>query len=137
MEDAVIASNDVQPGTHFFGVYDGHGGAEVANFVKDNLINHLKQLESFKSKKYEQSFKDIYLKLDQMLLGEGAEEMLLDGADEAKLKNIEAKKRHAELIGPYKGIAWETGCTACSAIITPNKIVVGNLGDSRAVLAKQ
>ncbi len=28
------------------------------------------------------------------------------------------------------------GCTACSAIITPTNIIVGNAGDSRAVLGK-
>jgi serine/threonine protein phosphatase PrpC len=30
-----------------------------------------------------------------------------------------------------------TGCTACSAIITPTDIIVGNSGDSRAVLARK
>ena len=34
-------------------------------------------------------------------------------------------------------IAQGTGCTACSAIITPNEIIVANAGDSRAVLAKK
>jgi len=32
-------------------------------------------------------------------------------------------------------IAFNAGCTACSAIITPNEIIVGNAGDSRCVLA--
>jgi serine/threonine protein phosphatase PrpC len=34
-------------------------------------------------------------------------------------------------------IAMATGCTACSAIITPTEIIVGNAGDSRAVVAKK
>jgi len=34
-------------------------------------------------------------------------------------------------------IAFSAGCTACSAIITPDEIIVGNAGDSRAVLARQ
>ncbi len=34
-------------------------------------------------------------------------------------------------------IAYAAGCTACSAIITPTEIIVGNSGDSRAVLAKK
>lgn len=33
-------------------------------------------------------------------------------------------------------IAFAAGCTACSAIITPTEVIVGNAGDSRAVLAK-
>lgn len=34
-------------------------------------------------------------------------------------------------------IAFAAGCTACSAIITPTEIYVGNSGDSRAVLARK
>jgi serine/threonine protein phosphatase PrpC len=34
-------------------------------------------------------------------------------------------------------IAYGAGCTACSAIITPTEIIVGNAGDSRAVLARK
>ena len=30
-----------------------------------------------------------------------------------------------------------TGCTACSALVTPTKIYVANAGDSRAVLARK
>jgi len=34
-------------------------------------------------------------------------------------------------------VAYAAGCTACSAIITPTEIIVGNSGDSRAVLARK
>lgn len=34
-------------------------------------------------------------------------------------------------------IAYAAGCTACSALITPTDIYIGNAGDSRAVLAKK
>lgn len=33
-------------------------------------------------------------------------------------------------------IAHAAGCTACSAIITDTEVIVGNAGDSRAVIAK-
>lgn len=39
--------------------------------------------------------------------------------------------------GSTEEIAYAAGCTACSAIITPTEIIVGNSGDSRAVLAKK
>ena len=68
MEDAIITANNVKPGVHFFGVFDGHGGNQVADFVKENLIRELKELDSFKQKKYEQAFKDIYMKIDQMIV---------------------------------------------------------------------
>lgn len=39
--------------------------------------------------------------------------------------------------GSQEEIAFGAGCTACSAIITPTEIIVGNAGDSRAVLARK
>lgn len=39
--------------------------------------------------------------------------------------------------GNTEDIAFAAGCTACSAIITPTDIFVGNSGDSRAVLARK
>lgn len=39
--------------------------------------------------------------------------------------------------GNTEDIAFAAGCTACSAIITPTEIIVGNSGDSRAVLGKK
>jgi len=42
MEDSHICHLDVEKGVHFFGVFDGHGGNEVAEFVRDNLVKELK-----------------------------------------------------------------------------------------------
>jgi serine/threonine protein phosphatase PrpC len=66
MEDSHIAALDVGNGVGFFGVYDGHGGNtnllyfnrqlignEVAEFVRDHLVDELKKLESFKSGDFE------------------------------------------------------------------------------------
>lgn len=80
MEDSHICHLDVEDGVHFFGVYDGHGGMtvwiirsdcligfEVADFVKEHLVQELKNLASFKAKNYEQALKDIYDKMDELL----------------------------------------------------------------------
>ena len=42
-------------------------GNEVADFVKEHLVDELKKLHSFKSGDYEQSLKDIYLKMDEII----------------------------------------------------------------------
>jgi len=34
-------------------------------------------------------------------------------------------------------ISLGTGCTACVVLITPNKIITANAGDSRAVLSRK
>lgn len=47
MEDAHIASIDLGQDTSVFGVFDGHGGGEVALFVKENFVEALKKNEHF------------------------------------------------------------------------------------------
>lgn len=42
MEDAHIAQVDIDNDTHIFGVFDGHGGKEVAIFVSKHFIPELK-----------------------------------------------------------------------------------------------
>ncbi len=42
-------------------------GNEVADFVKEHLVDELKSLTSFKNGDYEQALKDIYLRIDEML----------------------------------------------------------------------
>lgn len=42
MEDTHITELDIGNKISFFGVYDGHGGNEVADFVKEHLVQELK-----------------------------------------------------------------------------------------------
>lgn len=51
-----------------FGVFDGHGGQEVAKFVEKHLIVELKANEAFKKGDYRKALTEVFLKLDQMLL---------------------------------------------------------------------
>lgn len=48
MEDSHIASTDLPDNVHLFGVFDGHGGAEVALFVKNNFEKTLVASPFFK-----------------------------------------------------------------------------------------
>jgi len=38
MEDSHISELDIDKDTHIFGVFDGHGGREVAQFVSKYFI---------------------------------------------------------------------------------------------------
>jgi serine/threonine protein phosphatase PrpC len=38
MEDAHISITDLENNVHLFGVFDGHGGSEVATYVKKNFV---------------------------------------------------------------------------------------------------
>jgi len=99
--------------------------------VKEHLIDELKKLASFKSKDYEQALKDIYIKMD---------EMLRTAYGKTKLQSYKKQNDSQPSLfgrGNTDDIAFAAGCTACSAIITPTEIYVGNSGDSRAVLARK
>jgi serine/threonine protein phosphatase PrpC len=43
MEDAILVLENIKPGVHFFGVFDGHGGDAVALYVKKHLPTLIKQ----------------------------------------------------------------------------------------------
>ncbi|CAJ2675158.1 unnamed protein product [Trifolium pratense] len=108
--------------THFFGVYDGHGGSQVANycrerihlalaeeieFVKEGLING--SIKDGCQDQWKKAFTNCFLKVDAEIGGTA---------------NNEA-------------IAPETvGSTAVVALICSSHIIVANCGDSRAVLCR-
>ena len=54
MEDAHIAELNLEGGdTHVFGVFDGHGGREVARFVSKYFVGELLSCAAYKAGKYE------------------------------------------------------------------------------------
>lgn len=53
MEDSHITALDVIEGeVSIFGVFDGHGGCEVAHFVENHFVDEMKKNESFKKGNY-------------------------------------------------------------------------------------
>ena len=55
MEDSHIAETDIGDGNSLFGVFDGHGGPEVAKFVKAHFTKSLVGHPSYKRKEYKQA----------------------------------------------------------------------------------
>lgn len=51
-----------------FGVFDGHGGAEVALYAAEQLPKIIKNNESFKNGDYENALKTSYMDFDSILL---------------------------------------------------------------------
>lgn len=52
----------------FFGVYDGHGGSQVALYAGDNVHKILTKQEAFKEGEFEQALKDGFLATDRAIL---------------------------------------------------------------------
>ncbi|RDY09544.1 Protein phosphatase 2C 16, partial [Mucuna pruriens] len=107
---------------HFFGVYDGHGGSQVANYCRERMhlalaeeIEFVKEGLLVKSAKddcrdlWKKAFASCFLKVDAEVGGEV----------------------NCEPVAPET-----VGSTAVVAIICSSHIIVSNCGDSRAVLCR-
>ncbi|CCD12189.1 unnamed protein product [Trypanosoma congolense IL3000] len=51
----------------FFGVFDGHSGANVAKFCGDRMFEFVSETEAFKNKNYKQALYDGFIAIDQHL----------------------------------------------------------------------
>jgi len=122
MEDAHIAKFNIAPDTHIFGVFDGHGGKEVARFVERHFINDLLASDTFKKGSYGQALYDTFLRMDDLLqTNEGRKEL-------SQIKNGDDDDK-----GDYQTESF-AGCTANVALIVKNELYVANAGDSRCIL---
>ncbi|KAA8546230.1 hypothetical protein F0562_003031 [Nyssa sinensis] len=107
---------------HFFGVYDGHGGSQVANYCRDRVHSALaEELEIVMSSLSDGSIKD------------NCQELWKKAFTNCFLK-VDAEVGGKASLEP---IAPETvGSTAVVAVIFSSHIIVANCGDSRAVLCR-
>lgn len=124
---------------HFFGVYDGHGGSQAANFCKDRLHHAL--VEEFEvamnvdnlssngngennwQMKWERAFADSFRKVD-VEVGGGVFRRDDNG-------EVVVAEDCADRIAPET-----VGSTAVVAVVGGCQIIVSNCGDSRAVLSR-
>ncbi|GER45036.1 protein phosphatase 2c [Striga asiatica] len=105
--------------SHFFGVYDGHGGSQVADYCRDRLHGALAEelknhenetangMKNTRQAQWEEVFKSCFLKVDEEIVGDGINDP----------------------IAPQT-----VGSTAVVAVVCSSHIIVANCGDSRAVL---
>lgn len=122
MEDAHISKFNIDKDVHLFGVFDGHGGKEVARFVERHFVEELLANKSFKEQKYAQALTETFLRMDDLLqTTEGKKELqaIKAGDDDSK--------------GDYSGESF-AGCTSCVCLIAKGQIYCANAGDSRCVL---
>ena len=152
-EDAHIAavSQGEKKNIDVFGVFDGHGGKEISQFVSNHFTEELiknKNLETDLS----QALKETFIKMDEiMTTPESIEEIkkyarLSKEADDLQSKNEPPNSQMAlisQLIPPKNpeanDINMRTGCTACVFSIDEKskKLYFANAGDSRVVMCKK
>ncbi|EAR84990.1 protein phosphatase 2C containing protein (macronuclear) [Tetrahymena thermophila SB210] len=110
MEDAHIQSLDFDGDDKaIFGVFDGHGGKEMAQFVSQHFIKELLRCQAYKEGKYKEALEQTFLRMDELAETEDGKNQLGDG---------------------------NPGCTANVVLIVKDKIYCANSGDSRAIVMK-
>ncbi|KAL3511653.1 hypothetical protein ACH5RR_024370 [Cinchona calisaya] len=120
--------------SHFFGVYDGHGGSQVANYCRDRIHTALaddlkvikddcveESLIDTRQMQWEKVFTSCFLKVDDEVAGKVSQTISPEKADASSYAS--------------EPVASETvGSTAVVAVLCSSHIIVANCGDSRAVL---
>ncbi|MCQ2819314.1 MAG: protein phosphatase 2C domain-containing protein [archaeon] len=155
MEDAHINVVDIGPNKNVdvFGVFDGHGGKEVAQFVRIHFVESLEANENFKKGNYKDALKENFLNMDVLMrTPEGKAELSQlaikskqdDDAQEARLGTQGQNSQMDMIMKMLKAkdnddVALMTGCTSCVCLVDHgnNKLYFANAGDSRAVLCKK
>ena len=156
MEDSHITdlSKGEEGRYQIFGVFDGHGGKEVAQFVKNHFTETFLSNSELQKDNIKEALKQTFLKMDDLMrTPEGKEELKKlneisekedKEQDELNKKNNPEDSRNdflrniLSLRGPKTDIAGQTGCTACVCVIDikHKKMYFANAGDSRVVLCR-
>ncbi|XP_073288401.1 protein phosphatase 2C 37-like [Primulina huaijiensis] len=134
MEDAVAIrpsfsdrSFNLRGGIHLFGVYDGHGCSHVATRCKDRMHEIVRnEIGSGRGASWEQMMSESFSKMDKDVI-EWSTASETGDEDPGSVCRCELKTPQTEAVGS----------TAVVAIVTPDKIIVSNCGDSRAVLCRK
>ena len=151
MEDSHITDLDLGPSnnTQIFGVFDGHGGSEVAKFVANHFTEEFLKNQNFLRNDIKKALEENYGKMDTLMLEkEGSEELLAEykkskeEASKIKENNKNAQiEKLREAIDPKEQpdakISMFTGCTANVLVIQDKKLFFANAGDSRSVLCRK
>ncbi|KAM3317447.1 hypothetical protein ACQJBY_035243 [Aegilops geniculata] len=132
MEDAhsAILDLDGSSSTSFFGVYDGHGGANVALYCAKRLHNELVNDEDYQTN-LEEAMGRAFSSMDEQMQAND-EWRALANPPHVGLKLLGCMKT-APCV---KGTPYLEGTTACVVLIKGHQIIVGNVGNTRCVLSR-
>lgn len=72
MEDAhtILLSLPDDDQSSFFAVFDGHGGAKVANYASENLFRVLTSNKFYRDGHIEDALKNVFVEFDEMMFND-------------------------------------------------------------------
>lgn len=129
MEDAVAIrpsfcgrDSDIPGGLHFFGVFDGHGCSHVARRCKERLHEIVRdEYENGGASSWEDTMSRSFMTMDE------------DVTEWSSGRASTTSRCRCEMQTPQRD---SVGSTAVVAVVSPDKIVLSNCGDSRALLCR-
>ena len=162
MEDYNFYSIDVLKNSNkkidIFGIFDGHGGPEIAKYISTHFLDLLLSNSSFKEGNYIQSLKESFIEIDNSLNTEKIKQELIKISEEFRLKKEEEISEINEIYGngenlPEKeieqikcvkdilnprnlidfNISSFCGCSGIVILITNDKIYIANVGNCRCI----
>lgn len=144
MEDAHLVALDQGPEsqTHIFGVFDGHGGREVALFCKNHFPKIFLSNSSYLLGNIKTALIETFIELDKALqTPQGMKELTVEHKKFIEEFNLtKAKEDFYENFNTNKGyidnLAYTIGCTANILVIHKNELYFANCGDSRSILLR-
>lgn len=129
MEDAHVTELELDPSTGCFGVFDGHGGKEVAIYVSRHFTQELLSNAKYRTGEVESALKETFLNMDTLLRGpEGSKEVYRLQRDLPESAEVDVREA--------RDSAANVGCTSVVAVVQGSRLYVANAGDSRCVLAR-
>ena len=151
-EDAHIAaiSQGDKKDIDIFGVFDGHGGKEISQFVSNHFTKELIDNKNL-NKDMPKALRETFIKMDELMqTPEGIEEIKKHARKSKEEDDIQSKNEppnsQMQLISVLIGqknpeseeINLRTGCTACVLSVDEKnkKLYFANAGDSRVVMCK-
>ena len=161
MEDYTFdfAEKDPEKLQNIFGIFDGHGGAEVPKYLSENFFEFLKKNENFKIGKYKEALTETFFDIDKSFTTKETQEILTKYSEELKpskeneknfINNLSKGEKlnddeldqimaFNEVFDPRNienaNIAEFTGSTGIIIFISDNRnIFIANAGNSRCLL---
>lgn len=142
MEDEHIIALNQGPNknTHIFGVMDGHGGIEVASYIKNHFVEYFLSNDMYKANMITQALKETFKKINTSLTSVEANKELtkyhIEFLKQNKIDMTEDEKEWIKKKGYIENLAFEIGSTCNIVVIHENQFYYANCGDSRSVLLR-
>ena len=126
MEDSKIINLSLDHNTILFGVFDGHGGGEVSQFVSRHFASLLLKNKFYEIGDIEKALSETFVKIDELL------------KEEESIRELIRIKRKLPNNHPIKEpkLNMAVGCTALVVVIRENVMYIANAGDCRCVMSR-